>query len=193
MAKYTSSAEIRTRKIDSLATLGLLGVENSLAYRVHEIERHLHGNEKWFGVAAVPAGETHVADRIGPAIAAFALLSGNDDFGNWLQVLGSSDLPIEAGMARADAHRVMVTTTDSTDAFFVQFVTGESADIAAKIAAESYTEFGYISATNNADSGITDEISKRITAGTKVWARCICIGQNAKTINIYVGIHEYEG
>ncbi len=171
--------------IDEIGTLRLTEQE------AYEIEHHIHAHEKWFGVAAVANGEIHVADRVGPSITPFALLSGNDAYGNWVQVLGSSDTPIEAGMTQTDAHRILVTTTDSTEAFIVQFVIGESAGIAALIAAEDMTEFAYISATNNADSGISEIKSKRIATGTKVWSRCICIGQNAKTINIYVGIHEY--
>ena len=158
----------------------------------YEIDHHIHTHEKWLGAAAAPAGETHIADRLGPSIAPFALLSGNDAYGNWLQVLGSSDTPIEAGKTRIDAHRILVTTTDSTEAFVVQFVIGESAGIGALIAAEDFTEFPFISATNNADSGISEIKSKRIPTGTKVWARSICIGQNAKTINVYVGVHEYD-
>ncbi len=38
-----------------------------------EVEKHIHTHEKWFGDAAVPVGETHVADRLGPSIAAFPL------------------------------------------------------------------------------------------------------------------------
>jgi len=38
-------------KIDNKAVDGLLGVSNSLGYRVHEIERHLHGRERWLGKA----------------------------------------------------------------------------------------------------------------------------------------------
>jgi hypothetical protein len=29
---------------------------------VVEIETHLHSRERWFGLAALPSGETHVAD-----------------------------------------------------------------------------------------------------------------------------------
>lgn len=163
----------------------------TIEQEVYEVEHHIHAHEKWMGAAAVAVGETHVADRIGPGIVPFALLTGNDAYGNWVQVMGSSDSPIESGMTLMDAHRVLVTTTDSTEAFAVQFVIGESAGIAALIAAEDMTEFAFISATNNADSGISEIRSKRIALGTKVWARSICIGQNAKTINIYVGLHEY--
>ena len=182
-----------TIKIDEAATDGLLGVNNSLAYRVHEIERHLHGREKWFGVAASADAELHVADRVGGSIAPFALLSGASNFGSWVQILGSSDTPVADGSTMFDSHRFMVTTTDSTSPFVVQIVAGESATIAASIIAEEYTEFMYVSGTNNNDSGIGDIMSSRIATGIKAWARCECVGQTAKTLNVYFGIHEYEG
>ena len=168
------------------------GLLRQIEQESYEIERHIHAHEKWFGVADAANGEIHVADRVGPGIAPFALLTGNDAFGDWVQVLGSSDTPVQAGMVQVDAHRILVTTTDSTEAFVVHFVIGESAGIAALISAEDFTEFPYIAATNNADSGISEIKSKRIPTGSKVWARSICIGQDAKTINIYVGVHEYD-
>ncbi len=156
-----------------------------------EHDEHFHTNEKWMGVAAVPSGETHVADRLGPGIAAFALVSGNDAFGAWVQILGSSDTPIQSNKNEFDAHRVLVTTTDSTSPFLIQVAKGESADLAAKIAAEEFTEVPHIAATNNADSGISDMKFIRADISTKVWARVICIGQTTKTINFYYGVHEY--
>ena len=180
-------------KIDDAATLGLAGVDNSLAYRIAEVERHLHNREKWFGVAAAPAGETHAADRMDGVVAPFALLSGASAFGNWVQILGSTDTPVIAGSANFDGHRFMVTGTDSTLPFVVQIITGESADFAAKLAAEEFTEAPYIAASNNNDSGISDIMTRRVPVGTKVWARCACVGASAKTISLYFGIHEYEG
>ncbi|KKL83116.1 hypothetical protein LCGC14_1977960 [marine sediment metagenome] len=157
----------------------------------YETETHVHNHEKWFGAAAVANGEIHVADRLGPGISPFALLSGNDDWGDWVQILGSDDTPIRTGMTLYDAHRFMVTTTNSTSPFNIQFVEGESADIAAKIAAEDMGETPYISSTNNADSGVADLVFEREATGTKLWARSICIGMTAKTLNLYLGIHEY--
>ncbi len=180
-------------RIDHESTDGLNGVSNSLAYRVHEIEKHLHSSEKWFGDAAVASGETHVADRMGPGIAPFALLSGNDAFGSWVQILGSTDTPVTPAMAKFDVHRFLTTSTNSTSVFLVQTVTGESAGIAAKLSAENYSEHPYIAPTNNNDSGIENAMMSRETTGVKMWARCICIGQDAKTINVYFGLHEYVG
>jgi len=58
-----STTEIN--KIDSAASKGLDGIVDSIAYRIHETERHMHSYERWFGAAAVPNGEIHIADRVG--------------------------------------------------------------------------------------------------------------------------------
>lgn len=268
-----------TEKVDDLASDGLAGVEDSVAYRAHANEKHHHNFEKWFGDALEDGGyeiagttlpdfdgsyfktgeeggdsaytnrdgvgflwwdgvdswivsavlgtegtdyfkrtdpsqigaytnqgsatgtvtgadiddENHVADRMDGVIAAFTLTSGNNDFGSWLQVLGSDDTPITAGSANFDLHRIIVTDTTSTDVFIIQIVTGESAGIATKLITEDFNEFPYIAATNNNDSGISEIIDKRSDVGEKVWMRCANVGGNATTLEFYLGIHEYEG
>ena len=104
-----------TDKIDKKATDGLEGTADSLAYRVHELERHFHNTEKWFGMALVPVGETHVADRMSVSNSPFTLTAGNDDFGSWVQLLGSEDTPVIAGAVKFDAHNVLIVTTNSTN------------------------------------------------------------------------------
>lgn len=167
-------------------------VINEILEEVVEIEHHLHNKEKWFGVAAVPSGETHIADRMAGGISPFQLVAGNDTFGNWVQILGSSDTPVVVGKTKFDLHRFLITTTNSTRPFIVQVVAGESADIAAKIAAENFVEFPYIAPTNNNDAGVSSIIDIRCNAGTKHWARCCDIGGNGTNINFYFGLHEYE-
>ena len=268
-----------TSKIDAVATDGLLGAEDSLAYRVHANEQHHHNFEKWFGDALEDGGyeiagttlpdfdgsyfktgdlngdsaytnrdgagflwwdgvdswivsailgtegtdyfkrtdpsqigtytnqgsatgtvtsadisdENHVADRMDGVIVAFTLTAGNNAFGSWLQVLGSDDTPVTSGRVKFDFHRIIVTDTNSTDAFIIQIVVGESAGIAAKLLAEEYDEFPYIAATNNNDSGISEIIDDRGDVGEKVWMRCANVGGNATTLEFYLGIHEYVG
>jgi len=180
-------------KIDNAATLGLLGTSNSLGYRTEEIEKHFHNQEKWFGLAGTPNGEIHRADLMDGLIQPFALLSGASAFGNWVQILGSSDTPFKAAQVKYDLHRAMITTTNSTNAFIIQIATGESAGLATKITAKDYSSFPYIASTNQSDSGISDIIDPREGSGEKHWARCACVGASAKTINCYFGLHEYVG
>ena len=190
----TLLARLTALRAGYLDELGPTNIPADLAVieqEVYEIEKHIHTNEKWFGLADIPSGETHRADRMGPAIGPFALLSGDDDFGGWIQILGSADTPVATGMTKFDIHRILVTTTNSTNPFLIHIVDGELADIGAKLLAEDFTEVPYIAATNNADSGIEDVKHKRADDTTKAWARCICIGAANKTINFYHGLHEY--
>ncbi len=182
-----------TVKIDESVTLGLLGTHNSTAYRIAEVERHFHGREKWFGLASSPNDEIHRADRMNGTKNPFRLTAGNSTFGAWVQVLGSGDTPVKTAMAYFDFHRILITNTDSTAPFIIQAIAGESADFAAKIAAEEFTEFAFKSATNSDDSGITEFMTSRVAAGTKIWMRCANIGNNGKVLDLYFGLHEYEG
>ncbi len=151
--------------------MSLLGLEKAIEHSTYETEHHVHNREKWFGAAVSASGETHVADRMVGGIDPFVITTGNDDFGSWVQVLGSSDSPVSAGMVLFDAHRFLITNSSSTDPFVIQVATGESADLAAKIAAEEFTEGPYISGTNNNDSGIEDILTIRTLVGEKVWVR----------------------
>ena len=179
-------------KIDAKAVDGLLGVSDSLAYKVHEIERHLHSAGSWFGAAAVASGETHVADRIGAGIAAFQLDAGNEDWGTWVQILGSSDTPARTNQVYFDPHEIVITYTERSGAYFIQFARGDSG--AAGLASGAYTEVVFESdSVGTKAAGITSLQTGRAPAGSKLWARCLCVGENTATIDFYLGIHEYQG
>jgi len=94
-------------KIDAEATLGLTGVLDSLAYRVHEIERHLHSSASWFGVANTPTA-TKKADRIGTCTGPFVIDGGDSSaaptWGAWVQILGSEDTPARTDQVYFDPH-----------------------------------------------------------------------------------------
>ena len=57
-----------------------------------------------------------------------------------------------------------------------------------------YTELVFESDSVGAKaSGITRVQTGRAPSGSKLWARCMCPGQNTGTIDFYLGIHEYGG
>ena len=178
-------------KIDNEATDGLLGTPNSLAYRVHEIERHFHSYESWFGLAASPSGEVHRADRLATNIAPFVIDAGNNTWGNWVQILGSDDTPARTDQVKFDLHRLLFTATENNSVYFFQLAFGDSG--AAALSAGDYTEAVFIPSSNQIDSGPVDINDRRKDAGTKAWARCISYGDNTGTMSFYFGLHEYEG
>ena len=177
-------------EIDSVASLGLNGTHNSLGYRVAEIERHLHSGGRWFETATTPSGETHVADAIGTGGGAFQIDAGDGTWGTWVQILGSSDTPAVAGKAYFDPHEIVMEAVERAFTYFVQM--GRGASGAAAISAGTYTEFVYAAETSR-DTGILEVQTGRAPAGSLVWARCMCPGQNTATMDFYVGLHEYEG
>jgi len=188
------SYSAETAKIDALATLGLNGVSNSLAYRVHEIERHLHSGGSWFGVANTPTA-AHFADRIGTCTAPFQIDGGDSSatptWGSWVQILGSDDTPARTSMAYFDPHEILIATAQEEVVYMLQF--GRGASGAAALSAGTYTELVVgVDATKKFKS-ITRVQTGRGPAGSLLWARCIAIGKNTGTIDFYLGIHEYEG
>jgi len=194
IATETGAAAIQaeTDKIDGAATDGLAGTDNSLAYRVHEVERHFHSYERWFGAATVPNGEIHVADRIGTTTTAFQTDAGNLTWGNWLQVLGSSDTPADAGNAHYDLHRMQIVAVENANAtHLVQVAFGASG--AAALVAGTYTEFAFRPQSVQGSETIVSVQSRREDVGTKTWVRHLTVGQNTSTMGFFIGLHEYEG
>ena len=177
-------------EIDSVTSLGLGGAHNSLGYRVAEIERHLHSGGRWFETATTPSGETHVADAIGTGSGAFQIDAGTDAWGTWVQVLGSADTPAVSGKAYFDPHQMIVEAVERAFTYFVQI--GRGASGAAAISAGTYTELVYASASSR-DTAIIEVQTGRAPAGSLVWMRCMCPGQTTATMDLYIGIHEYEG
>ena len=168
-------------------------IEGAIFKETKEIEIHMHHFERWFEKAAVASGETHVADRIGTASAngAFQLDGGNDTWGSWVQILGSSDTPVAAGMTKFDVNEIDVVSTEKAAIYFIQFgfgATGAAALAAGDVAEEVFV--GQVGRIHGSSSRIN---SKTIDAGTKAWARCLCDGEDTGTIDLYFGIHEYEG
>jgi hypothetical protein len=172
-------------KIDDKATLGLLGTSNSLAYRVHEIERHIHSYEKWFGVAASVSG-THKADRIGAGILAFELDGGNTIWGSWVQILGSADTT-----EIYDFHKLFITDVQEIVPYFVQIAFGADADAA--VVAGTFTEFVFRANSTSSDRSEVPINTRRQAAGTLAWARCLALAKNTGTMWFYFGLPTYEG
>jgi hypothetical protein len=180
-------------KVDELKTNGLLGVSNSLAYRIHELERHNHSWERWFAKAAIPSGETHVADRISDSQTPFVLDGGNNTWGAWVQILGSEDLPVMAGRVKFDPHKIVVVDMERVDTIhLLQVAFGETA--AAALTSGDYTELVFKSPAGLPIDAVPIRLqTRRKDVDTKVWARVWAVGQTSGTIDFFYGLHEYEG
>jgi hypothetical protein len=188
-----SGIQATVNQIDDLAVDGLAGTYNSLAYRVHEIERHLHNRERWRGKLAVQTATDWADDNLLP----FRAISGDNAYGSdpndEALVLGTDDTPIIAGSAYFDLHELLVLAASSDTAYKLRIVYG-TGTMADAIAAGQFTEVMFImdTAVQQQPHGPVPITMPRVATDTQVWAQVWNATDNA-TIDFVVGLHEYPG
>ena len=182
------AAEGYTEKLDDAATLGLLGTDNSLAYRVNEIERHFHSNERWASKLAAPAGNRVTEQAMTP----FTIVSGNNAYGAATQIMDIGDCEgLFPGAVHFDLHRIFVSDADHTTPYRIRlsYGTGTQPDA---ITAGQYSTVMWRSDNANFDRGPLDIMMRRIDAASKVWVQ-IWNATNESEMDMFFGVHFYEG
>lgn len=185
------------KKIDSTIVDGLSGVSNSLAYKVHEIERHLHSAGRWFGSTA------GVAPGLITSLTPYAVTSDAAalTYGAAVEILdGTEVFDLSYTPVNMDPHRIFITGVTATGVYKIRL--GNSkwdgsadtyADMAAAVAAGQYTEF-----LLEVDSTKSDAISApvqtgRMMVGSTLWAQVMHTDASAETVSFLIGVHGYEG
>ena len=164
-------------KVDKLAVDGLSGTEDSLAYKVHEIEKHHHNSEYWFG----DGGSNTLADNL----TEIQVTAGTSEaYGTELLIHSGADLSIGA---KIDLHEILVTAVSATSKVYkVKFHYGTGAFGASTFLTEVA---GYFPASTGKSSPIP-LITPRIAYSNKIWAVSKC-ETNSATLDFLVGIHGY--
>jgi len=187
------SYDSNTAKIDNAAVDGLLGTNNSLAYKVHEIEKHFHSREHWFGRHSSVSAGVNEGENL--SVTPFDSTSGADGvFGAWIPILGTGDTPFLTSYAKFDIHRMIISNVDAGSnkkPHVIQIVWDDTA------AADGYTDLTYTEfmtlPERDGKASPVDLQCPRITAGLKVWARHLVIGEATAGMEFYFGLHEYAG
>ena len=176
-----------TNKIDSAATLGLLGTSNSLAYRVHEIEKHFHSEEHWYGTDGDGTGSTT------NNLSEWTLAAGaTPAYGTEVQLLGANDVSatdFSFTPIYFDVHRIFVTTSDTADKNYMIQLWGGTGTFAAST---MLTEFPYRASAATVESQPISVQMPRQSVANKLWARVKSETSSAE-LTILIGIHAYVG
>lgn len=179
-------------KIDDFATEGLAGVNNSLAYRVHEIEKHLHSRGRYWGALAAPDETNAIEANVArPFVAA----SGNNTWGVAIPICGVDDVPVPTGLVKFDAHRLLISDLDDdTTPWRIRFIYGTGTSGEA-ITAEQWSEEMIESSAvpgNRAGGTPLDFQMPRLDVGTKMWAQ-VWNDTNLEEMSFFWGAHGYIG
>jgi len=181
-----------TAKIDDAATDGLAGFNNSLAYRVNEIERHLHNVERWWGAVAVPSETNAIEANVNrPFVAA----SGANTWGAAISILGTADNPVLATDINFDIHRLLITDLDNNITPWRLRIIWGTGTSAAAIAAGQWSEIMIESNAvpgNRAGGSPVEVIMRRVAVGWKLWAQAWNV-TNALELSFFWGAHGYSG
>lgn len=187
----------------ALDTATVVALAREAAKESWEIERHFHAGDFGFGAAAVPAGETHIADRVGSGaagaeIAPFVLDAGNDDWGTWTQVLGSSDTPtaVVASATHFDFNEMtIVATEDDEQRYMWELVVQEDAPADDPQNGDYATsgEFYIQAAAVQGSPVLPTRIFRcyRRPVATKIWMRLRAPNLNTSTASFYLYGHFY--
>ena len=171
------------RRIDEAAVLGLSGTRNSLAYKVHEIEKHFHGREYWYGKSA--------ADTfLDPAsLTEWQVVAGNSEaYGNAIQISNGDEIESGSATKYFDMHKILVTAVSAASKIYkVQFLYGTGVVGAATIATEVV---GFFPASGK--SSAINFMMPRIACNNKMWVKAAC-ETDGGTLDFIVGLHTYIG
>ena len=182
-----------TRKIDSRAVNGLAGVANSLAYKVHEIEKHFHNKERSFGASADQSGNDWA---LAHSLTTFQAISGAGVFGADLndeaKLWGTDDVSPVTGDTRFDIHKILVVTLSADTPYILRLVWG-TGTMADAITAEQHSSFLVQNTVTGSKAGgsAVPVLMPRLTYGThKIWMQAACATNNA-TADVLLSLHGY--
>jgi len=174
-----------TEKIDNKKVNGLLGVNNSLAYKVHEIEKHFHSSEYWFG----DDGDSSMSQDNN--LTPWRLTAGNGEaYGTPIQLSEANDfLDAMSTAVKIDLHELSVTESNTNDTnYMIQFWTGKGS-----FAQSTFrTETPYRTGNNAQEAQPVQVMCPRFKPSEKIWAR-VKSQTNAATLDLIIGIHGYVG
>jgi hypothetical protein len=171
------------RKIDQAATSGLSGTVDSLAYRVNEIERHLHNANLCYGKAA---GDNFLLDSI---VTFQAVAGAGSAFG--AEKLCHDGTVVGGGSAtqKMDLGRVVITASSAGAGvvYELQFLYGTGLIGTAVVLSTFYY---VVPAAGAQKTSAVVFPCPRVACNNKIWAKTKC-GTDAATINFLFEVHVY--
>lgn len=177
------------QKIDSAATLGLAGTNNSLAYRVMEIEKHDHSRARFWGSNGAATETNAIAATVS---APFVAQSGDNTWGTAIPICGTADDSTGLSYAKFDPHLLLVTDTDHTTPYRFRMIYGTGTSAAA-IAANQWSEEMFLASGGPFDGGVPIAFQMpRVDVGAKLWVQ-VWNATNLSAVDFYWGCHPYVG
>ena len=137
LKRYIDGIRTDVYKIDGLAVDGLSGVSNSLAYKVHEIEKHFHNSEKVYGNNTWMTEDYPVA---------FSVTGGNNAWGTELMLYAGDTIESGSTTKKFDLNTLYIATVGTANIInVVEFLYGTAGTpITPVVTDDSDNDFIYV-------------------------------------------------
>jgi hypothetical protein len=174
-----------TKKIDDLAVTGLPGTNNSLAYKVHEIEKHFHNAGQCYGNTGgnLARGVTTPFRTTAGA--------GVDTLGSELIIHDGTVIESGSTTKKFDFHMLYVVNVQTADVtHYLEFWYGTGTFAEAVAAGQKLGEVYYRAGSVNTDCAPEVIMTIRVTCNNKIWVRSSA-GTASKWLDFLCEVHTY--
>lgn len=190
LSAKTPSDPVRVIDIKEKATEGLSGIPDSLSYRIAVCEVHMHSRHRILGLSSSPgSGRVASIDTLDP----FVFTSGNNQYGNFVQILDENDTPVLPDKKYFDIHEYIINDLSNANPFKFQLAFCFGSETPAQaIALNQFTEEIVRSNGTGNDRGNNRMGMPRLPVGTRCYVR-VWNQTNSATMKLWFSIHEYVG
>ncbi len=158
---------------------------------LEKIDEEAHTPEEFCGANASPVFPTTAADS--DTKTPFVLTGGNDTWGAWLHMIGSTDLPVRTGKVAFDIHEVFISSVSTASAGKIQ-IGWDLTTSSVILANETYSSVMF------RPSGVGVNLSAvpvglrmpDVPVGTLIFGRCWVFDENGATVSVFLGDHEFD-
>lgn len=151
-------------------------------------DTHFHNDELWWGAVAVPTQDHAIDENVNRP---YTLVSGNNEWGPAVPIIGHLDNPVKPWQDEFDLHRIAISAVGNALPWKIRFLYGNQSFLEARNALR-YTETMSIATGigNNIGAGPSDLRIPILPVGWIVWAQC-WNATNLDTISFFIGVHGY--
>lgn len=182
--QLATSIKDATDHLEDETSQGLNASFDSIAYRVGEIERHLHNSALWFGR---DSGDGFLNRA---SITPWVLVCGSGEaYGTEVQLSDGTEISSGDPNHYFDLHETLVVENNAGSAvtiYKIEFWHGTGTFAAASLLTECVATF-FQAADNH---GVITMVCPRMSCNHKIWARAKC-NINSRDVSILIGGHVY--
>lgn len=172
-------------------TDGLASSTTLIETTTNKIDVEMHTPEDFSGAHVSPSFPATASDA--DTMTPFVLIAGDNTWGAWLHVIGSTDLPIRSGMVAFDIHEILISSVSTAATGRIQ-LGWDLTTTSVILSNETFTSvmFQPSGVGANVSAAPIEMRMPDIAIGTLLWGRCWIGGENGATVSIFLGHHEFS-